>query len=261
MKVYNYLATALFAIALISCDNEDDTANELTGEGTARIEFDNSYAGSQLLLQTAFYDANGTEKIAIDTLKYIVSNIRLEDAVGNVFVVPEQEALNVIDLSDDASRFVTIVNVPAADYVKIHFGLGIDQEKYLQGVEGQGDFLTTATEEGMLWSWQAGYKFIRFEGRFTGENTTEETPFAIHMGSHGTALDNYKEVSLDLPVSAKVRTDITPEIHLVADISQLLSGTGKLYLEEQSQIHVDPEKSPMVATNAAAMFTVDHIHN
>ncbi len=261
MKVLNYMAIAMMAVALVACDSDDNTNTELTGEGTTRIEFDNSYSGSDLLLQTAFYSANGTEKIVIDTLKYIVSNIQLETEDGTLFTVPEDASIFIVNEADEDSRFITIENVPAADYVKVHYGIGVDQDKYLQGADGQGDFLNQATAQGMMWSWQAGYKFIRFEGRFTAEAQPEETAFAIHMGSHGSSLDNYKEVTVNLPVSAKVRTDITPEIHVVADVSQLLSGEDKLYLEEKSQIHVDPDKSPKVATNASKMFTVDHVHN
>ena len=113
----------------------------------------------------------------------------------------------------------------------------------------------------MLWSWQAGYKFIRYEGSFSSDGSTEETAFAIHMGSHGSALDNYKEITLDLPVSAKLRTDIAPEIHIVADLAGVLNAETILYLADKAQIHVDPVKSPQIAVNTSKIFTVDHVHN
>ena len=96
---------------------------------------------------------------------------------------------------------------------------------------------------------------------FTSDNLVNEAAFAVHMGSHGTALDNYKEVTMELPVSAKVREDLEPEIHVVADVSAILGGSNKLSLEEKSQIHVDPDLAPKIAANVNTMFSIDHVHN
>ncbi|MDC6364433.1 MULTISPECIES: MbnP family protein [Flavobacteriaceae] len=261
MKAFDYTAIVLLCTLILSCTNDDNSPEELTGVGSINIEFDNAYGDSDLLLETTSYVASGTENLKIATLKYIVSNIQLEDEKGNTFTYPKDDSMFIVDESEKTSQFINLKNVPAANYTKITFGLGVDQEKYLQGADGQGDFLTLATDAGMMWSWQAGYKFIRYEGTFTSENITDETAFAIHMGSHGSVLDNYKEISLDLPVSAKVRTDMEPEIHVVADVSDILVATNTLSLEEKSQIHVDAEKSPKIAENASQMFTVDHVHN
>lgn len=260
MKVLKYAAFGMLLIIGVSCSNDDDKLDQISGEGTLKIEFDNAYAGSDLLLGTT-YPGNGTERLTIDTFKYIVSNISVTQEDGTVFTYPKDESLFVIDESDNDSRFISLPNVPAGNYTKISFGIGVDQEKYLQGAEGQGDFLAIATDAGMLWSWQAGYKFIRYEGSFSSDGSTEETAFAIHMGSHGSALDNYKEITLDLPVSAKLRTDIAPEIHIVADLAGVLNAETILYLADKAQIHVDPVKSPQIAVNTSKIFTVDHVHN
>ncbi len=81
------------------------------------------------------------------------------------------------------------------------------------------------------------------------------------MGSHGSSLDNYKEVTLSLGTDALVSDEMSPIIHLVADANAILDGAHKLSLSEQSVIMVSEEKSPLVALNTASMFTVDHVHN
>lgn len=260
MKNFKYAVMVLLAATLLSCSSDDETAT-ISGEGNLTIEFDNAYNTSDLLLETTTYSANNPEEIKINAVKYIVSNIKLEDDNGNIFVYPKNESYFIVNESDVSSQFISLKNVPAANYTKLTFGIGVDQEKYQQGAEGQGAFLEQATEEGMMWSWQAGYKFLVYEGLFTSTEFPEETAFAIHMGSHGSALDNYKEVTVNLPVSAKLRTNKTPEIHVISDVSKILNGPNKLYLEEKSQIHVDPEKAPLIAENATTMFSVDHVHN
>lgn len=113
----------------------------------------------------------------------------------------------------------------------------------------------------MMWSWQAGYKFLNFEGTFTSPTVTEPTNFKIHMGSHGSSLDNYKEVTLNLGTEALVSDEMNPIIHMVADANAILDGANKISLSEQAVIMVSEEKSPKIAVNTAGMFTVDHVHN
>ncbi|NJX16716.1 MbnP family protein [Tamlana crocina] len=259
MKLNKYAWIAMLALSIVSCSSNDDEA--ISGEGNLIVEFDNAYAGSDLLLNASTYNAVDTEKIKISAVKYIVSNIKLEDENGHVYTVPKNESYFIVDESSESSQMIDLSGVPAGNYTKITYGIGVDQEKYLEGAEGQGDFLTQAQEAGMMWSWQAGYKFLVYEGVYTSENTTAETAFAFHMGSHGSSVDNYKEVSLTFPTIARVRTDLSPIVHVVVDLDHILNGTTQFMLDDASQIHVDAVKSPQIATNASGMFTVHHIHN
>ncbi|WP_282124378.1 MbnP family protein [Algibacter mikhailovii] len=260
MKIKTLACFVMLAISIISCSS-DDSGETITGTGTILIEFDNAYQDSDLLLGSSSYNASGTEKIKISKVKYIISNIKLEDEDGNVYVIPKNESYFIIDESNEDSQMIELSDVPAANYTKITYGLGVDQAKYLEGANGQGDFLIKAQEAGMMWSWQAGYKFFVFEGLYTSATTTTETAFAYHMGSHGSSLDNYKEVSMSFANTARVRTNMSPIIHIVADLSNTLMGTTVFKLDDAPQIHVDAVKSPQIATNISAMFTVHHIHN
>ena len=260
MKITKFACAIMLAISIVSCasDNDDEI---ISGNGTITVEFDNAYSDSDLLLNSSTYNAVGTEKLKISKVKYIVSNIRLKDESGTVFTYPKNDCYFIVDESDENSQNINLSGVPAANYTEITFGIGVDQARYTEGATGQGDFLTQATDAGMMWSWTAGYKFFVYEGLYTSATTTTETAFAFHMGSHGTALDNYKEVTLSLPNTARVRTNLTPVVHLVADLSKLFKGTNEFSLDEKTSMHVDAERSPKFATNVNNMFEVDHVHN
>ncbi|MFL1011157.1 MbnP family protein [Flavisericum labens] len=259
MKLTKHVGIAMLALSILSCSSDD--GETISGFGNLIVEFDNSYSDSDLLLNTTIYSAVETEKIKISAVKYIVSNIKLEDEEGNIYEVPKNDSYFIIDESSESSQLIDLSDVPAGNYTKITYGIGVDQEKYLQGAEGQGYFLTHAQEAGMMWAWQAGYKFFVYEGVYTSNNTTTETAFAYHMGSHGTSLDNYKEITLNLPSTARVRSDLSPILHVVADLSNILDGTTQFMLDDAAQIHVDAIKSPQIATNASGMFMVHHVHN
>lgn len=260
MKSLYKLSTALLLAAFVSSCSSDDDAMELTGSGMVKIEFDNSVAGDDLLLGTSSYTNSQGETLTIDRLNYIVGNFRLTDENGTVFTYPKDEGYFIVS-EETGNTEVVLMDVPAGSYTSLTFGVGVDQEKYLQGAEGQGNLLTEAESTDMMWSWQAGYKFLNFEGTFTSETVTNATDFKIHMGSHGSSLDNYKETTLDLGTEALVSDDMNPIIHLIVDAGNILDGENKISLTEQAVIMVSEEKSPKIAVNTSKMFAVDHVHN
>ncbi|MGB3775008.1 MAG: hypothetical protein WA951_07090, partial [Leeuwenhoekiella sp.] len=95
----------------------------------------------------------------------------------------------------------------------------------------------------------------------TSESVPEATDFFIHMGSHGTALDNYREVEISMPTEALVSSMLSPVVHLAVDANEVLDGQFKIKLSEEAVVMVDEVKSPQIAENATFMFRVDHVHN
>lgn len=255
------LFTVLFSsLLLVSCSDDDNGSEELTGSGEVSIKFDNGFAGNDLVLGVANTANTNGEVLTITRFSYIVSNFSLVNDMGEEYVFPKDKSYFIVnqELEDDN---IVLPEIPAGEYTTLKFGVGVDQEKYLQGAEGQGDFLEKAEASNMMWSWQAGYKFLNFEGSFTSETVTEATEFKIHMGSHGSSLDNYKEVSLTLPNKLRVGDEIDSSIHLKIDASKILVATNNIQLTEKSVIMVDEVKSPQVAVNTTEMFVVDHLHN
>ncbi|WP_127140828.1 MbnP family protein [Flagellimonas marinaquae] len=259
MKSIYKISVLIFLTTMLASCSDDDGTMELSGTGIVKIEFDNSVSGDDLILGSSYTNSQN-ESLTIERLNYIVSNFRLTDKDGNVFTYPK-EAGYFITSEENGETEVVLMDVPAGRYTSLTFGIGVDQEKYLLGAEGQGDLLTKAESTNMMWSWQAGYKFLNFEGTFTSSTVTEATNFKIHMGSHGSSLDNYKETTLSLGSEAIVSEEMSPIIHLVANAGNILDGQNKISLSEQAVIMVSEEKSPKIAINTSGMFTVDHIHN
>lgn len=260
MKNFKIALVALSSLLIISCDKNDDDNSKLKGSGEVSITYDNGYAGNDLLLGAKYIaNANG-EALTVTRFNYIVSNFRLIDVDGNEFVFPKDESYFIISQEADQDD-VVLPQIPAGEYTTLKFGLGIDEEKYQQGAEGQGDFITEAEANNMMWTWAAGYKYINFEGTFTTETETEEAPYKIHLGRMGDDLSNYQEVSLQLPTNVKVSDEMDSNIHLKIDAAKILSATTNIKLSEGSTIMFDPVKSPQVGVNASQMFVVDHIHN
>ena len=88
----------------------------------------------------------------------------------------------------------------------------------------------------------------------------------MHQGSN-TATDNYREVTLDLPITARVREGEMPSIHIKADTNVILDGVNKIRLGDNlnqagtAASIMGGEKLMKIAQNTLSMFTVDHVHN
>ncbi|MBL0014198.1 MAG: hypothetical protein IPP30_11025 [Flavobacterium sp.] len=260
------IAALAITFAFTSCSNDDDDAtNTITGEGAIGLEFDNVFGSANLILNTQINTTSQGENLKVSDVKYIVSNIVLTKEDGSTYTVPKSESYFIVDESDEASQTIELSNVPAGNYTKVKFGIGVDQEQFNLGADGQGDFLTLADSKGMMWSWSAGYKFVKFEGLFTSASVATDTEFMVHTGQTGTDY-NYTEITLNLPEQATVRTTITPDVHIFADVAKIIDGTNKINLSDNNMggmgaMIMGGANLPLITANLSGMFTVNHVHN
>nr|WP_315196417.1 MbnP family protein [uncultured Flavobacterium sp.] len=262
-QIKKIIAVIAIALALGSCSNNDDEI--ITGEGKLGVEFDNVFGSSNLILNTQSNVTSQGETLKISDVKYIVSNIVLTKADGTIFTYPKAKSYFVVDEADAETQEIELENLPAGDYTKIKFGIGVDKAQFDLGASGQGDFLVKAQDADMLWSWSAGYKFVLFEGVFTSSTVTTVAPFMVHTGQTGTDY-NYTEVTLDLPTKALVRTNITPDVHIFADVAKIIDGKNKIKLSDNNMggmgaMIMGGANLPLITANLSNMFTVNHVHN
>lgn len=247
-NIFLILSIAIFAV---SCKN-DDTQTSAT-PGTVNINFQNKVGNQSLILNAEGYANLSGETYTVSELKYIVSNIVFIDADGNEFAYPQAESYFVVNQADENSKKLALTNVAGGIYAKVRFGIGVDQSNY--PLNGSNDFIPTADENGMLWSWSAGYKFLKFEGRFSGPTLTDK-PFNLHIGSHGTNQDNYREITM--PINAiNVSSESTNNLTLTMDVAKIFDGVAAFSLEEKSDVQVDPVYAPKLINNFQASFSVN----
>ena len=260
--LYKALAVLALSATLTACSNDEET---ISGTGMVALEFDNSFNGNDLILETQTNTTASNEVLKITSIKYIISNIVLTKEDGTTYTYPKSESYFIVDEATAASHVIDLKNVPAANYTKVTFGVGVDKDQWSAGADGQGDFLATAQAAGMMWSWSAGYKFVAFEGTFTSATVTTALPFKVHTGQTGTDY-NYTTVSLDLQTKALVRTTITPQIHIITDLSKVLNSTNVIKLSDSNASGTGANimggsNLPLITQNVSTMFSVDHVHN
>ncbi len=245
-KIIYLICLSLF---MYSCKDDDNPTGSLS------LQFTNVVGTSALTLETENYTNTSNETYTVSELKYIISNITLIKASGEEFIYPIAQSYFVINEANANSKTVALSGITAGEYAQIKFGFGIDQSNY--PLNGVNNFIPTAEETGMLWSWSAGYKFLKFEGNFTPDGGTQDD-FILHVGSHGATLDNYKEVVLDLPSTMAVNESGNATINIKADIAKIFDSTNTHALATKSDIQVDPVNAPKIAENVRTMFSINN---
>jgi len=252
MKIFK-IVTIISVLALLSC-SDDDIADQTQGD--LKLLFDNQVGDQELILNNENYEKNGDEMIQIDELKYVISNIQLEKENGEIFTYPVEDSYFVINEEDEQSLNLNLGDIPVGDYTGIRFGFGIDQSEYpLNGVD---NFIPTAEENGMLWAWAAGYKFLKFEGSYSTGISSGFQPFIYHVGSHGENLDNYKEIELDFGQSLSI-DQYEQRVDIKMDVLKIFDATYQLNLADKDDIQVDPVNAPKVSENMKRSFEIKDI--
>lgn len=257
-QLKNILAVTAIAFTMFSCSNDDDTINQVSGEGNLKLEFDNVYGDANFAFNTPYTNSNG-EIVKATNAIYIVSNIVLTKEDGSTYTVPKSESYFFVNEADVVSTLLNLPNIPAGNYTQVKFGIGVDPDQFAVGASGQGTMWTDAQALGMTWSWAAGYKFVKFEGTVTSASHTDAN-YRVHTGKTGDVY-NYSEVTLNFPDNALVRTNITPQVHILTDLKKIADGVTVINFEDGLDVMGGTPVQLISANNIPTLFSIDHVHN
>lgn len=264
------LSTGLVAGALLlACTKDAQETIDPAVKNVVSVEFDNRVGDQKLVLgQTPYKNASG-ETFTVSTFNYFVSNVALKKDDGTTVSFPNQYFL--IRQADTKTLTMQLADVPSGNYTGLSFMVGVDSLKSVGGAGERVGVLdpTSYGTDGMYWSWNSGYIFLKLEGTSTAVPVTSNPnqTFALHVGGYGggwngaaKTVNNLRTISLPITTPATVRGNIAPEIHLWVDAKQIFDGPNKISLAKTNSVH-SPALATPLADNYKTMFQVDHVHN
>lgn len=264
--------TALFAAILLLASCSKDPVEPAYDQGQLAqlsVEFDNIVGGQKLVLNTGSYTNALNQQYNIQLLQYFISNIRLKKADGTVYAVNQDSSYFLIRQDAPETKYAR-VKVPEGNYTSLTFTLGVDSLRSTMDIGKRTGVLDPGADnhDGMYWGWNSGYIFFKMEGIApqAPEDPTGQHKFRYHIGGFGgysaPTINNIKVISIDLTARgiAQVRKDRSANIHLMVDISKVLSGTTNVSFATNPQVMFS-EYSVNIANNYAKMFVHDHTEN
>ncbi len=261
--VFQILVLSGIMISISSCTKELDE-NIL---GSLELEFENLYDGQRLVLNSQTYKNAMGEEHTVSQFDYFISNIKLTKENGEVFIVPQKESYFIVKHNDPASQKFTISGIPQGKYTNIKYLIGVDSMRNTMDVsERTGALDVGGAAQGMYWSWNSGYIFLKMEGTSPAaplNQTTGQRGFRFHIGGFGglnsKTINNIKEITLTAEDPFTVKENKTPHAHIFVDASKVMNGKTNVSIATNHTTMFNPF-SVNVADNYTAMFKLDHFH-
>lgn len=252
----------MLTTGFLACDTADPQA---VRSGQFVLSFDNVAGGQDLQLGTGTYRNASGESFTPTTLSYFVSNIRLTRTNGTDYVVPQDSSYFLVRENDPTTQRITLRNVPFGDYKAVSFVLGVDSLRSTMEIGRRTGVLDPAGDHnganGMYWSWNSGYIFMKLEGTSPSAptNATGQNAFRYHIGFFGgyntRTLNNLKAITLLFGSDvAPVDPSRVPTVQIRADVLKVFDGPTLLSIKANPEVMVSP-LSANIAANYAQMFS------
>lgn len=265
---YILLISSCFLL-FTACKKDNDSIDNNGELVPLSLEFDNIVGGQNLFLNTTNYTNAAGETFNVSFLQYFVSNIKLHRTDGTAYTVLQDSSYFLIKESDPATRFAN-VRVPAGDYNKVSFILGVDSLRSTMDISKRTGVLDPSGghDDGMYWGWNSGYIFFRMEGISPAAplDASGQRKFRYHIGGFGgysaPTINNIRTITLDLTTSgiAQPRAGRRANIHIMADIMKLFNGPATVSIAANSTVMFS-NYSTTIADNYSRLFVHDHTEN
>ena len=262
MKTLFIFLAVLSTIVIGACSDDTIGPNE---KGSLIIEFDNRVGDADLELNTNYTNSSG-ETFQLTKLNYYISNIKLTTTDGDVYTVPQDSSYFLVMEDDEESQEVRINNIPAGDYDKITFTIGVDSLRSTMDISKRPGVLDPAQgHDGMYWTWNSGYIFFKMEGTSPAAPIDQENKFYYHIGGYGgfdtPTLNNIRETTISMGgARAEVRSNKLPEVHLYADVQEVFKSPNEFEIADYSLVMFS-DFSLSISENYSGMFKYNHVHN
>jgi hypothetical protein len=253
-KIYfKYLLLSCIAagsLLLPGCDDDDEDPKPAPG---LTVEFTHLAGNKQFHLDSTYTTSNG-DQFTPSMFKYYISNIRLVKSDNTEYAVPESYFL--VNQEDEDSKMLVMENLAEGDFTKIRFMIGVDSTRNCSGAQ------TGALDpvNGMFWSWNTGYIFVKLEG--TSPSIASPGEFRYHVGGFKGGNNNIKEIELDFNGETLVmEKGGHPEIHLVLDVLEIFDTPTQINMATfPASVMMPNADAQTLANNYADMIVFDHIH-
>lgn len=256
------LLVGLFGLAVWACNTADPDPAQT---GTLQLVFDNVAGAQDLQLNTGTYRNASGESFTPTAFNYFVSNIKLTATDGRVYVVPQESSYFLIKENLPASQAVALKNVPAGDYKSVSFLIGVDSLRSTMDIGQRTGVLDPAGDHtsanGMYWSWNSGYIFMKLEGTSPSAPTdaTGSNTFRYHVGFFGgrdtRTVNNLKTVTINFGNDlASVKLTQVPTVTVQTDVLKIFDGPATISIAKNPEVMVS-DYSQTVANNYARMMS------
>jgi hypothetical protein len=223
MKAIQTAAVAL--VFLLAACNEEQPAVPV--DPVLRIAIGHTFDGQPLTINNIQYETPANT-IGFSTISYYLSGFEFKKSDGNWFAVPDRVELirGELNLKDT----LVFKDLPKGAYTGVRFTLGVDSmNNHADPALWPNEHPLSLMKGGQMhWSWNAGYIFLKLEGRYKRNDGRIDGLFSYHIGRDDLATKftfenvdfNFNDEVIDLGLNFRAdRFFATPHVHTISDSS------------------------------------------
>lgn len=243
----NQITLLIFFFAMFTSNVASYAQNNDANLAKLTINFYNVVGDKPLKLKDQSYINEVGEKFNITSFNYFISNIKLHKKNGEEYIIPQDSSYFLIKENDPASKQINL-NIPQGKYTAITFTIGVDSLRSTMDISHRTGALDISggMTEGMYWTWNSGYIFMKFEGDCEQApiDRTGQRKFRYHIGGFGgynkPSINNIRTVTIDLSQKGLVKAKKNNNSRVLIEANALLVFNGRTKVS--------------IAKNAAVMF-------
>ncbi len=257
MKKITVLILAISCLIIASCSSNDD---EFAKNTSITINFNHTWEDEEVTSEDfdelKFENENG-ETLSIERLRYLISNIYLENESGTVTELTDYILVN---LGDEENLTFSSENLLLNGTYNLYFTFGFsDEENYVE--DGYTDLNTESF--GVPSTLGGGYHYMQFDGKFL-DDTDTETGFNYHairatnvmsITSDDDLIETDTSFEVDLGEIYIENNTVTIEVEM--DIAEWFTDTNTWDLNTLHQMLMpNYDAQIMINENGASVFSL-----
>jgi hypothetical protein len=246
--IYQLLVVSTIVLTFNSCKKDEPEVDQQPVQ-EIQIVINHSSGSSKFNLIDVFQNPAGNS-FKTSTFKYILSNFELVKEDGSSISFNNIELINQ---ESDSSQTFKLLNVPDGNYTAMRFAIGVDSLQNATLVNGGGDL---DPSDGMVWTWNTGYIFLKHEGQYL-DSAGVWKPYFYHLGT------NRGFTEIELPLQSLVMEGKLKTMNLNFDLFKMYGERENLdyriYWNQQSLGLGDVPWMNALKANLKLSFSVSSI--
>jgi hypothetical protein len=222
------------------------TTNAQHSKGVLSISFLHYVDDRPMELDNAVYKNSLGQNFTVTKFKYYISNIQLQKKDGKMISLP---GYYLVDEEEPASKKISLKDVPAGEYISLHYIVGVDSLHNCSGAQSGALDPVNA----MFWTWNTGYIFLKLEGK-AESSTAPGKIIEYHVGGYKKPSNCIREVVLNINTPLTITKDNASVLEIKVNAAELLRTPATVDFSKLPSV-TDQKNATMIADNYEDMFS------
>ena len=214
------------------------------------VELHHQVNNKKLVLDDSTYFNSLSQPFTISKFNYYISQIFLVKKGQEKILI---KGYHFVSEEEKSTKKIQVESIPDGEYTSIEFILGVDSIANCSGAQS-GDLDPI---NGMFWTWNSGYIFLKLEGNSSVSSATGNT-LEYHIGGYKAPTNSIRKVRLDFDSTLVFNKKVSQHIDLNVNLDEILSHPNSIDFSKDPVLNT-PLQANKIADNYQHLFDLQTV--